>query len=239
MTCSLSMICTTAAALFVAEPSLLDDELQLTPSSASLFDDSSTIALDNGLLAAQAEASEELERPASLTLAIEREPGRDRPATGWAAAHSGIFLGLQLGALLVNPPDLWPSGRVPDPEQFERSWTRPPTWDDGDWWVTNYVGHPLMGAYLYVFARRTDHSIFGSFVLSTVSSLTWEYLIEAWWEQPSWTDLLVTSTTGALIGEGMWWVRQRIMADGRVSGPEYVALAIVDPVTFLSEITGL
>jgi hypothetical protein len=96
-----------------------------------------------------------------------------------------------------------------------------------------------MGAYLHVFARRTNHSFLASFLLSTAASLTWEYLMEAWWEQPSWSDILVTSTTGALLGEGMWWVRERLLSDGRVVGAEYVALALVDPITFLSEITGL
>lgn len=239
MTCSLGMLCTTMAALFVAEPSPSVDELDLTPRASLFYEGSSQTSLELDFAVLPSEGTAEVEILSRPSVVLEGRFEGDQRDTGRAVAHSGLFLGLQLGVLLIDPPELWPSGRLPDADQFHRSWTQPPTWDDGDGWVTNYVGHPLMGAYLYVFSRRTEHSVFASFAMSTAASLTWEYLIEAWWEQPSWSDLLVTSSIGALIGEGMWWVRQRIMADGRITAPEYVALALVDPITFLSEISGL
>lgn len=149
---------------------------------------------------------------------------------GW----TGLFLSVQLGVLIAAEPATWP-GRAPSPEQMRQSFSGPPTTNDGDDWVTNYVGHPLMGGYLYVFARRTGTSVLGSFLWSTLSSVVWEYAFEGWYEQPSWSDLLVTSTVGTVIGEMMWRARENLMENG-LQPAEYFLLALVDPATFLEEI---
>jgi hypothetical protein len=143
----------------------------------------------------------------------------------------GAYLAVSLSALVIFPPDNWNGNISPRPSQFAHSWTAQPTWNDGDPWTTNYVGHPIMGSVLYVFARRNHHSPLQAFLFSTVASTTWEYAFEAWYEQPSWSDLLVTSTAGALIGEGRWQIRQYLLRRG-IPGPwGQVALFLVDPIT--------
>jgi hypothetical protein len=125
------------------------------------------------------------------------------------------YLAVSIAVLVAAPPANWAGGRWPQWEQFALSWTAPPTWHDGDPWTTNFVGHPIMGALLYSFARHGRASMGRAFVFATVSSLAWEYLIESWFEQPSWTDLLVTSTAGALLGELRWRARVRLIAGAR------------------------
>jgi hypothetical protein len=88
-----------------------------------------------------------------------------------------------------------------------------------------------MGSVLYVFARRNFHSPLQAFLFSTIASTTWEYAFEGWYEQPSWSDLLVTSTIGALIGEGRWQIRQLLLRNGTPGAIGQVALFLVDPVT--------
>lgn len=72
---------------------------------------------------------------------------------------------------------------------------------DGDSWLTNFLGHPLMGANLYHFYRTrgfsTRQSFWGTFLQSTL----FEYTVEAWKQPPSGVDLLVTPTLGSLLGK--------------------------------------
>jgi hypothetical protein len=88
-----------------------------------------------------------------------------------------------------------------------------------------------MGSVLYLFARRNYHSPLQAFLFATVASTTWEYAFEAWYEQPSWSDLLVTSTFGALIGEGRWQLRQLLLRSGPPGVLGQIGLFLVDPVT--------
>ena len=83
---------------------------------------------------------------------------------------------------------------------FKRAFTSPPVFDE-DGWVYNYFLHPLMGSESYLRAREGGFGYFGSFLFSTAMSFSWEYIIESWTEQPSIQDLLITSTTGSLLGE--------------------------------------
>jgi hypothetical protein len=152
----------------------------------------------------------------------ESHPGR---MVGFGSA----MFGLQITALVLSPPSNW-SGRVaPSAAQFRSAFTAPPTWDDGDPWTTNYVAHPIMGSLLYTAARRSNYGPVGSFLFATAGSTLWEYGIESWFEQPSWPDLLVTSTTGALIGEVRWWARQRLLRGGRPGFWGQLGLAFADP----------
>ena len=71
---------------------------------------------------------------------------------------------------------------------------------DGDHWLTNYVGHPLLGASIYAFYRNrgfsNKESIAGTFLQSTL----FEYTVEGWKKPPSGVDLLVTPIVGSLVG---------------------------------------
>jgi hypothetical protein len=164
-----------------------------------------------------------------LTLDMPAEP--PRPKHGSTLLLGGLYLSVSLSVLVLFPPDNWNGNITPRPSQFARSWSGPPTWHDGDPWTTNYVGHPIMGSVLYLFARRNYHSPVQAFLFSTIASVTWEYTFEAWYEQPSWPDLLVTSTIGALLGEGRWQLRQLLLRGGTPGALGQVALFLVDPIT--------
>jgi hypothetical protein len=158
-----------------------------------------------------------------LPPAPEHRPGR---MVGFGSAMFGI----QITALVLSPPSNW-SGRVsPRASQFRDAFTAPPTWDDGDPWTTNYVAHPIMGSLLYTAARRSNYGPVGSFLFATAGSTLWEYGVESWFERPSWPDLLVTSTAGALIGEARWWARQRLLRAGRPGFWGQLGLAFADPI---------
>jgi hypothetical protein len=140
------------------------------------------------------------------------------------------MLGIQVTALVLFPPTNL-SGRLePSAEQFRRSFTSAPTWNDTEPWTANYVAHPIMGSLLYTAARRSNYGPVGSFLFATAASTFWEYGVESWFAQPSWPDLLVTSTTGALIGEARWWARQRLLRGGRPGFWGQLGLAVADPI---------
>lgn len=145
----------------------------------------------------------------------------------------GAYLGLSIGTLMVFPPDNWSGKNAPRVEQFKRSWSELPTLDDGDPWTTNYVGHPLMGSVLYVFARRNHHPPGLAFLSAAVASTAWEYAIEGWFEQPSVSDLLVTPSAGALIGEARWQARQALLANGTPGPLGQLGLLLADPIAEL------
>jgi hypothetical protein len=83
---------------------------------------------------------------------------------------------------------------------LERAWTSPPEMD-GDHWFHNYVGHPYGGNVYYNTVRSQGATPAQSFFFSALLSAQWEYLFEAVAEQPSIQDLIITPTTGAVLGE--------------------------------------
>ncbi|MGB8931891.1 MAG: DUF3943 domain-containing protein [Anaeromyxobacteraceae bacterium] len=153
----------------------------------------------------------------------ESHPGR---MVGFASA----MLGVQVAALALAPPSNW-NGRVtPSFTQFRSSFTTPPVWSTGDPWTTSYIAHPIMGSLLYTAARRSNYGPVGSFLFATAGSTLWEYGVEGWFEQPSWPDLLMISTSGALIGELRWRARQSLLRRGRPGFWGQMGLAVADPI---------
>lgn len=91
-----------------------------------------------------------------------------------------------------------------------------PVWDKDDFAI-NYIGHPVSGAWYYMVAREDGfgpwNSFFYSFVLST---FFWEYGYEAFAEIPSTQDLIFTPTIGALFGEGLYYLQNRLDEKGGI-----------------------
>lgn len=94
-------------------------------------------------------------------------------------------------------------------ENFEKAFTMLPVLDD-DGWFYNYFSHPLMGSETYLRAREGGFGYFESFLFSSAMSVTWEFFLESWTERPSIQDLLITSTTGSLLGELRFWAKGRM-----------------------------
>jgi hypothetical protein len=90
---------------------------------------------------------------------------------------------------------------------------RNPAWDDDRWYV-NYVLHPYWGAAYYTRARERGFGELESFLYSAFLSSSYEFGVEALFEQPSFQDLIVTPIAGSLIGWAIEPVRGRIKAKG-------------------------
>lgn len=117
-------------------------------------------------------------------------------------------------------------------KNYENAFTRPPVWDK-DGWFFNYLGHPLTGAIHYSLLRSQDVPAGYSFLYSTAQSLIWEYLIEASRERPSIQDLLLTSTTGSLIGECIH-MSTIAMKKNKFTTFEKIVVTIINPMYVLN-----
>lgn len=88
---------------------------------------------------------------------------------------------------------------------------------DKDDWMINYIGHPLSGAAYYTVARHAGAGVMKSFGYSVLmSTFFWEYGLEAFAETPSIQDLIITPVLGSLIGEGMFYIENKIRDNGGV-----------------------
>lgn len=74
---------------------------------------------------------------------------------------------------------------------------------DNNHFPTNWVTHPIAGYFYYGVARANRLSVAESFLLATAASTVWEVFGE-WREQASVNDLVVTPTTGMMVGESFF-----------------------------------
>ncbi len=107
--------------------------------------------------------------------------------------------------------------------------THPPVFDKNPWYV-NYVGHPIAGSESYMLARNRDHSMLSSFLYSTLISVTWEYALEPFQgARPSIQDLILTSTTGSIIGELRLMGKKKLM-ENKDNTLNKIGIAALDPI---------
>lgn len=114
-----------------------------------------------------------------------------------------------------------------------------PEWDD-DKLFFNYIGHPYCGGVYYQMARKSGYSPRDSLVYATVmSTFFWEYGIEAFAENPSIQDIIVTPLLGWIYGEWAYRTERKIIANhNRVLGSKIlggVSRFILDPIDPLGE----
>jgi hypothetical protein len=166
-------------------------------------------------------------------LTIPPDPARHNlwvPTAEWA-----VCLSLTTALFTIDP-----AAFNVDPlsaDNFADAWSRPPDWDDGDGVVANYVLHPFMGAEAYLMLRNRDYGPIESFLFATGVSVAWEYLFEAWGQQPSAVDLVTTSPIGSLQGELRFQIRRRIARWSPSAGRDAL-LILVDPVEALHRYIG-
>ncbi len=172
-------------------------------------------------------------RSESDWLAIPPDPARHNlwvPTAEWA-----VCLGLTIPLFLIDP-----SFVNVDPlsaDNFVDAWTLPPEWDDGDGIVANYVLHPIMGAEAYLTVRNRGYGPIQSFLFATGVSIAWEYVFEAWVQQPSAIDLVTTSPIGSLQGELRFQMRRRVAQWNQSVGRDAL-LILIDPVEALHRSIG-
>ncbi len=161
------------------------------------------------------------------------------------AVYAGAFVGT-LFVLECLPEDATAWNRkelssVP----FYKRWYRNvfklgPEWDH-DNAIFNYVLHPYAGAAYFMSARTCGFNFWQSMLYSAaISTIGWEFGIEACMERPSYQDLFVTPVIGSLIGEGFYRLKRQIVErDYRVLGSPvigHICAFFLDPV---NELIGL
>lgn len=162
--------------------------------------------------------------------------------------HTGVlFAGgvATLGVLQLLPENAtaWNKERITS-IPFWKRWSyhvrKGPVWD-GDNFIFNYILHPYAGAVYYMGARSIGFNQLGSFLYCTaISTIFWEYGIEAFMEKPSIQDLILTPLSGLLLGEVFYKLKRKIVSDGyRLWGSRVwgnIVAFIIDPV---NEVIGL
>lgn len=161
------------------------------------------------------------------------------------SALSSAFVGTLL-VLQCLPEDAtsWNRAELQDVPLFKR-WRnhvlkKGPEWDH-DKFYFNYILHPYAGAVYYMAARSCGFNAWQSLLYcSLVSTVGWEFGIEAFMERPSYQDLLITPIVGSLIGEGFYKAKRSIVNnDYRLLGSSLlgnIVVFIIDPV---NEVLGL
>ena len=140
----------------------------------------------------------------------------------WFAGYGVVAFGV----IWVLPEDIskWPRDERKLNHLLE-AYQRPPVWDqDPLFW--NYVVHPVLGAYSYLAERNHGESRWRAFLFSTATSVGWEYGVEAWVEHPSAQDLLITSTSGSVLGELSYRATRKLARNGFNRWEKVVLLAI-------------
>ncbi|MCI9285448.1 MAG: DUF3943 domain-containing protein [Muribaculaceae bacterium] len=106
---------------------------------------------------------------------------------------------------------------------------------DHDNLVFNYLLHPYAGAAYFMAARSCGFNFFQSMLYSAlISTVGWEFGIEACMERPSYQDIVITPVVGSLFGELFYHAKRHIVEHdytlwgSRVLGN--IVVFLVDPV---------
>ena len=122
----------------------------------------------------------------------------------------------------------------PGKRWFNNVFKRGPEWDH-DNPIFNYVLHPYAGAVYFMSARSCGFNFYRSLLYcAIVSTVGWEYGIEACMERPSIQDIFITPLVGSALGECFYRFKRHIVAnDYHLLGSPIlgnVAAFLVDPV---------
>ena len=158
----------------------------------------------------------------------EREPNDKMFFKGWVLLTGVEVALLAVTATLPKEWTGWSSTFVQDGlGNFRDAYTGPPVWDT-DHWFHNYIGHPYGGSVYYNTVRCQGAKKGQSFLFSMALSVQWEYLFEAFAEQPSIQDLFITPIFGSLLGEFVHRLTISLKKHGTSFG-EKVIITILNP----------
>lgn len=155
------------------------------------------------------------------------------------AVLSGAFVGtLFVLELLPEDATAWNRKEIQGTPMFKRWWrnifVRNPEWDH-DNPIFNYVLHPYAGLVYFMAARSCGFSFWGSMLYSAaISTIGWEFGIEAFMERPSYQDLFITPVVGSILGELSYKGKRSIVENGyELLGSSvlgHIAAFFLDPV---------
>lgn len=117
---------------------------------------------------------------------------------------------------------------------FNDVFKRGPEWDH-DNPVFNYILHPYAGAVYFMSARSCGFNFYRSLLYcSIISTVGWEFGIEACMERPSIQDIFITPLVGSVIGECFYKIKRHIVSNGyTLAGSRFLGgfvAFLVDPV---------
>lgn len=150
---------------------------------------------DDALEAVVAGMEEAGSRPIELLPRIPRDQKTRKATIAIMGAYAASFV------IMWNLPEDQTNWNKEDMTQrFVDAFGKAPIWDDDDPLV-NWVLHPGWGMWVYQTERNYGESMWRSFLVATLHSLFFEYVVEGWTEYPSIQDLISTSPIGSLLGE--------------------------------------
>lgn len=123
---------------------------------------------------------------------------------------------------------------------FRNVFKRGPEWDH-DNPIFNYVLHPYAGAAYFMSARTQGFNFWQSMLYSAcISTIGWEFGIEAFMERPSYQDIVVTPVVGSIIGELFYRLKRNIVShDYRLAGSPVLGNIVVFLIDPVNEVLGL
>jgi hypothetical protein len=172
--------------------------------------------------------------PADVSEPANTVPSALRRDWGGLGRDTVFFLGYQMVAIGITyllPEDVSRWSEEQKDITFERWWdnVQHPVWDRDQWYL-NYIGHPYFGATYYIRARERGIGAFGSFWYAAFLSSLYEFGIEAFFERPSYQDLLVTPVAGTLLGAFVFEpLRRRIKSKAELRWYDHLGLIVTDP----------
>lgn len=123
---------------------------------------------------------------------------------------------------------------------FRNVFKRGPEWDH-DNPIFNYVLHPYAGAAYFMSARTQGFNFWQSMLYSAcISTIGWEFGLEAFMERPSYQDIVVTPVVGSIIGELFYRLKRNIVShDYRLAGSPVLGNIVVFLIDPVNEVLGL
>lgn len=134
-------------------------------------------------------------------------------------ANTSVLIGAFVGAMTAM--ELLPEGttnwskseirKTPALKRWENHIKAGPEWD-GDKWQFNFILHPYSGAAYFMSARSCGLNFWRSMLYSAaISTIGWEFGVEAVMERPSIQDIVITPCLGSIVGEGFYQIKRHIV----------------------------
>ncbi len=168
------------------------------------------------------------------TLLTQRREGAAGPDWKGITRDTGFFLLYQpviLGVFYLLPKDVIGYTRDQKKISAEKYWqhVRDPRFDRDAFWI-NFIAHPYWGSTFYTRARERGFDRIGSFGYAVLLSTMFEFLSEAWYEHPSYNDLIATPVLGSLIGAFITEpLRDYVKSKPALKWYDHAALILTDP----------